>query len=240
MKSSIPFLTRVATNNFARAGEFPFTLPFLKDGLDLQLESFVTFFAGENGSGKSTLLEAIAERCGFNPAGGSRNHTYARHETESGLSSAIQLVWRKRIGQGFFLRAASFFNFATYIEETSGMRGESLHQRSHGESFLAAFENYFDLDEGIYLLDEPEAALSPARQLAFLRVLYDLSESKRGQFIVATHSPIILGFPGAKVFWFGESGLREIPYRETEHYRITRGFLENPERYLRHLFSEDE
>src|SRR6185437_3021032 len=114
LKSSIPFLTRVVTNNFVRPGEFPFTLPFLKGGLDLQLENFVTFFAGENGSGKSTLLEAIAERCGFNPAGGNRNHSYTRHETESGLSSAIQLIWRKRIGQ----------------------------------------------DEGIYLLDEPEAALS--------------------------------------------------------------------------------
>ena len=239
--SSRPFLGQIKTRKeYITPGEFPFTLPFLKDGLDLSLNRFVTFFAGENGSGKSTLLEAIAERCGFNPAGGNRNHSYKRVETESGLSSALSLSWQPRpITQGFFLRAESFFNFATYMDEVGPPRGKSFHAQSHGESFLAAFENYFDTDEGIYLLDEPEAALSPARQLAFMRILYDLTTPRRGQFIIATHSPMLLAFPGATVLWFDENGIREIPYQETEHYQIVRRFLENPQSYFRTLFSED-
>ena len=239
--SSKPFLGQIKTKmERTTPAEFPFTLPFLKDGLDLSLNRFVTFFAGENGSGKSTLLEAIAERCGFNPAGGNRNHSYKRVETESGLSSARSLSWSPRpITQGFFLRAESFFNFATYMDEVGPPRGKSFHAQSHGESFLAAFENYFDTDEGIYLLDEPEAALSPARQLAFMRILYDLSTPRRGQFIIATHSPMLLAFPGATVLWFDEGGIREIPYQETEHYQIVRRFLENPQSYLQTLFGED-
>jgi predicted ATPase len=125
------------------------------------------------------------------------------------------------------------------MDEVGPPRGKSFHAQSHGESFLAAFENYFDTDEGIYLLDEPEAALSPARQLAFLRILYDLTTPRRGQFIIATHSPMLLAFPGAAVLWFDENGIREIPYQETEHYQMVRRFLENPQSYFQTLFSED-
>lgn len=219
---------------------FPFTLPYLAGGLELPFDSFVTFFAGENGSGKSTLLEAIAENCGFNPAGGSRNHTYDHHRTESGLASDLKISWRRaQIKQGFCLRAESFFNFATYMDEVGPPRGISFHRQSHGESFLAAFERYMDTDEGIYLLDEPEAALSPARQLAFLRILYDLSVPRRGQFIIATHSPLVLAFPGASILWFDERGIIPAPYQETEHYRITKRFLDNPDSYFQTLFSDD-
>lgn len=238
---SKPFLTHAWTvKERINEGVFPYTLPYLKNGLNLSFDRFVTFFAGENGSGKSTLLEAIAERCGFNPAGGNRNHTYAHYETESGLASALKLSWstKEPIKQGFCLRAESFFNFATYMDEVGPPRGKSFHAQSHGESFLAAFERYLDTDQGIYLLDEPEAALSPTRQLAFLRILYDLSTPRRGQFIIATHSPILLAFPGASILWFGDDGISEIQYCETEHYQVTRRFLQDPDSYFRTLFSD--
>lgn len=239
--SSTPFISRISVPKAHTNEEnFPFTLPYLKDGLELSFDRFITFFAGENGSGKSTLLEAIAEKCGFNPAGGNRNHTYDHHRTESGLASELTITWRRsQIKAGFCLRAESFFNFATYMDEVGPPRGISFHRQSHGESFLAAFDRYLDSDEGIYLLDEPEAALSPARQLAFLRILYDLSVPRRGQFIIATHSPIVLAFPGASILWFNERGITPIDYRETEHYRITKRFLDNPDSYFGTLFRED-
>ncbi len=239
--SSTPFITRISVPKAnGREEDFPFTLPYLRDGLDLSFDRFVTFFAGENGSGKSTLLEAIAEKCGFNPAGGNRNHAYGHYRTESGLASDLTISWRRsQIKAGFCLRAESFFNFATYMDEVGPPGGMSFHQQSHGESFLAAFSRYLDSDVGIYLLDEPEAALSPARQLAFLRILYDLSFPRRGQFIIATHSPILLAFPGASILWFDEHGLAPIEYGETEHYRITKRFLDNPESYFATLFSDD-
>lgn len=239
--SASPFLAKVSVGREdVQEGEFPYTLPYLKDGLDLTFQRFVTFFAGENGSGKSTLLEAIAERCGFNPAGGNRNHTYAHYRTESGLASTLKLSWRRlQIKQGFCLRAESFFNFATYMDEVGPPRGESFHAQSHGESFLAAFNRYLDTDEGIYLLDEPEAALSPSRQLALLRIVYDLATPGRGQFIIATHSPILLAFPGASILWFDDRGIGPMEYRETDHYRVTKRFLEDPDSYFRTLFSDD-
>jgi predicted ATPase len=240
--SSTPFLTRISVPKPAegREEEFPFTLPYLKNGLHLSFDRYVTFFAGENGSGKSTLLEAIAEKCGFNPAGGNRNHAYDHHRTESGLASDLSLSWRRtQIKQGFCFRAESFFNFATYMDEVGSPRGISLHKQSHGESFLAAFDRYLDTDESIYLLDEPEAALSPARQLALLRILYDLSVPRRGQFIIATHSPIVLAFPGASVLWFDETGITPVEYRETEHYRLTKRFLNDPDSYFKTLFADE-
>ncbi len=147
-----------------------------------------------------------------------------------------RLSWRRsQIRQGFCLRAESFFNFATYMDEVGSPRGISFHQQSHGESFLAAFDRYLDTDEGIYLLDEPEAALSPARQLAFLRILYDLSVPRRGQFIIATHSPIVLAFPGASILWFDERGITPVEYKDTEHFRMTKRFLEDPDGYFQTL-----
>ncbi|MNP19129.1 recombination protein F [compost metagenome] len=206
----------------------------------MKLTRNVTFFVGENGSGKSTLLEAMAYQCGFNTAGGGRNNNYQLESSGSSLGEHIRLSWLPKITNGFFLRAESYYNFATHIDAVSAQQaygGRSLHEQSHGESFLSLFLNRFN-SKGIYLLDEPEAALSPSRQLAFLRLLYDLQDSS--QFIIATHSPIILGFPNAQILSFDQSRIQDIQYEETEHYQITRRFLENKERYLQQLFAERE
>ncbi|MBZ5695198.1 MAG: AAA family ATPase [Acidobacteriia bacterium] len=231
-----------------RPNEFPFSFPAIAHGLPLEFNHSVTFFVGENGTGKSTLLEAIAQKCGFNPAGGNRNHVYTRHETESPLASSLRLSWRKKVTRGFFLRAESFFNFSTYVdnlakEDPNALApygGRSLHQQSHGESFLALFQNKFRYREAIYLLDEPEAALSPSRQLAFLRILHEIDSRGEGQFIVATHSPILLAYPRATILFFDTHGISKVAYKDTEHFQLTKRFLNNPDLYLRHLLAEED
>ncbi|AJS58106.1 AAA family ATPase [Paenibacillus sp. IHBB 10380] len=220
--------------------QYPFSIPTIQTMDVIKLTSNVTFFVGENGSGKSTLLEAMAYQCGFNTAGGGRNNNYNLEASGSALGEHIRLSWLPKITNGFFLRAESYYNFATHIDSVDAQRyygGQSLHEQSHGESFLSLFVNRFS-GKGIYLLDEPEAALSPSRQLAFLRLLYDLKDTS--QFIIATHSPIILGFPDAQILSFDHSPIREIQYEETEHYQITRRFLENKKRYLNELFDDSE
>jgi predicted ATPase len=215
---------------------YPFNLPAFSNGIDLTFRSKVTFFVGENGSGKSTLLEALAECCGFNPEGGNRDHHRATFADRSPLAQALRLSWQPKISEGFFLRAESFYNFATYIDGVSNLRaygGKSLHLQSHGESFLSLFTHRFE--QGIYLLDEPEAALSPQRQLSFLKIIHDLSEPGHAQFVIATHSPIILSYPGAVLFNFDDR-MKETSYRETNHFLITRDFLNAPERFFKHLF----
>lgn len=225
---------------------YPFSLPFLHSGIfSLDIPGNVTFFVGENGSGKSTLLEAIAINCGFNPSGGSRNNTYEYKQTESSLSNALILSWSKKMTHGFFLRAESFFNFASHVDDIAesdarilaSYGDKSLHERSHGESFIALFQNRFN--EGIYLLDEPEAALSPIRQLFFLSILHSLEKAGKSQFVIATHSPILLSYPGATIYSFGKEGIHPISYRETEHYKVTKDFLDSPESFFRHLFTMD-
>ena len=137
------------------------------------------------------------------------------------------------------MRAESFYNFASYIEEVSDLRaygGRSLHAQSHGESFLALFSNRFE--QGLYILDEPEAALSPQRQLSLLKIIHDLTTPGHAQFVIATHSPIILSYPGAVLYDLDGDAMRETSYRETKHYLITRDFLNSPERFLKHLFSD--
>ncbi len=191
-------------------------------------------------------MEGIAEQCGFNLRGGNRNHnlnTGWRFEGyESALAPHLQLGWTpRRITEGFFMRAESFFNFASYIDELAvesprilnAYGGRSLHAQSHGESFLSLFNNQFEA--GIYLLDEPEAALSPARILAFMAVINTLDQSGRAQFIIATHSPMLLCYPGATIYQFDENGVHETNYRDTEHFSLTKSFLDNPDLYLRHL-----
>jgi predicted ATPase len=219
--------------------EFPFNIPAFSRGIDLSLDSKVTFFVGENGSGKSTLLEALAECCGFNPEGGSRDHHREVFAGRSPLAQALRLSWSRKVSEGFFMRAESFYNFASYIEEVSDLRaygGRSLHAQSHGESFLALFSNRFE--QGLYILDEPEAALSPQRQLSLLKIIYDLTTPGHAQFLIATHSPIILSYPGAVLYDLDGDAMRETSYRETKHYLITRDFLNSPERFLKHLFRD--
>lgn len=221
---------------------YPFTIPSIRKLEMLELRGNVTIFVGENGSGKSTLLEAIAYQCGFNTAGGGRHNTYQVHASESALGDYIRLSWLPKMTNGFFLRAESFYHFATHIDELGMYRdygGRSLHSQSHGEAFLSLFLNRFG-SKGIYLLDEPEAALSPARQLAFLRILKMLEQEGKSQFIMATHSPILLGFPGAQIINFDASPISEIRYEETDHYQITRRFLENREKVLQELWDDLE
>lgn len=228
--------------------EFPFDLPVINGkNFSIEFPSNVTFFVGENGSGKSTVLEALAVACGFNPSGGSANNQYDYRPTESSLSHALRLSWSKMMRDGFFLRAESFFNFANHLEEEKELSlqyplmgdpyasygGKSLHQMSHGESFLTLLKNRFG--RGIFFLDEPEAALSPARQLTFLSLLADMESSGKCQFVIATHSPILLAYEPSTIYSFGSDGIHAIHYKDTEHYRITKDFLDAPEVYLRRL-----
>lgn len=218
--------------------DYPFSLPYMKHMDKIEFSRSVTFFVGENGSGKSTLLEAIAFQCGFNTAGGGRNNTYEVDSSGAALGEHIRLSWLPKVTNGFFLRAESFYAFASHIDDIGGAHvygGRSLHHQSHGESFLSLFTNRFG-GRGIYLLDEPEAALSPARQLSLLRIIHDLAPSS--QFIIATHSPILMGFPDAQILSFDEERIREIAYEDTDHYTLTRRFLENRTSVLRHLFED--
>ena len=228
---------------------YPFLIPAIRTSEKLEFRSRICFFVGENGSGKSTLLEAIASQYGFGPEGGGRN--FYRQTTESSqsaapLSKALRVAFTKRTGKGFYLRAESFFNVASDVDQMAKddpasdplapYGGVSLHQQSHGESFLALLENRI-FRKGFYLLDEPEAALSPQRQLTMLGVLRDLLEDNEEiQFLIATHSPILLAYPGAQIFSFDDGAIHEIAYRETSSYKIMARFLSRPEVYLREIF----
>lgn len=227
---------------------FPFTLPAIRSLARLPLHPNVTFLVGENGSGKSTLLEAIAVGMGFNAEGGSRNFNFATRASHSDLHEHLRFVRGiERPRDGFFLRAESFYNVSTEIERLDEIPngslmmsyggGRSLHEQSHGEAFLSLFMNRFRKDS-FYALDEPEAALSPQRQLALLSRLHDLV-GQRCQFVIATHSPILMAYPNAVIYAFGEDGIRELAYEETEHYRVTHDFLANPSRMLRVLMGEE-
>jgi predicted ATPase len=226
-RTAAPFLQQIQTvPERVDHATFPFTIPAFANGIDLPLRARITFFVGENGSGKSTLLEALAECCGFNPEGGNRDHHRAVIADRSPLAQALTLTWRPKVTEGFFMRAESFYNFATYIEEVSpalgASGGRSLHRQSHGESFMALFANRFEA--GIYI------------QLSFLRVLHDLDHSGHAQFVIATHSPILLSYPGAVLFDLDGDGIQEVAYKDTRHYTLTRDFLNSPERFFKHLF----
>jgi predicted ATPase len=239
-KASAPFLRRITLlSEKVDPRRHPFNIGAFRDGLDLELGSRVTFFVGENGSGKSTLLEAVSRLCGFNVQGGGRDHQGEGSDDEDDLASALRLSWQPKATEGFFMRAESFFNFASYIDQVSNLRrygGRPLDAQSHGESFLALFLNRFD--RGIYILDEPEAALSPQRQLAFLKVIHDLEIGGQAQFLIASHSPILLAYPNATLLTLDGGPIREVAYSATEHYQLTKQFLESPDRFFRHLFGD--
>ena len=219
---------------------------YLMAGRELRFDRPVTFLVGENGSGKSTLLEAIAVACGFNPEGGTRNFRFATRETHSELGEYLTPVRKGYHRDGFFLRAESFYNVASNIDEMDeggglgakvidSYGGVSLHRQSHGESFLALVKNRFG-GEGLYLLDEPEAALSPSRLLTLLCEVHRLVEHD-SQLIIATHSPILMTYPNARLYQLGEEGIQTVDYQETEHYQLTKRFLDEPERMLHYLLN---
>lgn len=221
---------------------FPFNIPAVKHLGTLELHRNVTFFVGENGTGKSTLLEAIAVAEGFNPEGGSRHAMFKTRDTHSDqLPRKLQLN-RNLIprGDSFFLRAESFYNLSSYIEEIGMSHAygpRPLHQQSHGEAFLSLFVERLS-GNGLYLLDEPEAALSPPRQLTFLAALHELVQ-RGGQFLIATHSPILMAYPNATILQFSAGGIAPVAYQETEHYKVTRAFLTRTEMMLKELLAPE-
>jgi predicted ATPase len=242
-----PFLKRVSLlDTAAAAGDgYPFSLPFVTQrALDISFTKPVTIIVGENGSGKSTFLEALATGCGFNLAGGSANNRFG-DEKKSPLAAHLRFSWLPKVSRGFFMRAESFFNFASHIDElaredggaTLPYGGQSLHQRSHGEAFLALFENRFGRD-GLYILDEPEAALSPSRQLIFLRIIHEL-ERRNCQVIMATHAPLIMAYPTATLLKLEDGRFAETDLRSTSHYLVLREFMKDPGRFMADLLGPE-
>ena len=215
------------------------TIPAIAGVERVDFERPVTCFVGENGSGKSTLLEAMAVSYGFNPEGGTKNYSFSTFDSHSELCDSLRLIRGPRKARwGYFLRAESFYNVATAeaAYSQSGGTPQHLHEKSHGESFLATVQNNFR-GGGVYLLDEPEAALSPQRQLTLLREIHTCAQTG-AQFFIVTHSPILLGLPGAAILSFDDGPIHPIAYEETDSYQITSLFLSDRQRILRSLLEE--
>ena len=205
----------------------------LLDGTPIVFRNDVTILAGENGSGKSTILEAIAVACGFNPEGGTKNYSFSTYDSHSELYDAIRVVRGSRKARwGYFLRAESFYNVATMEERYAdeGHESQKYHEKSHGESFLALAQNQLR-PGGLYFFDEPEAALSPQRQLTLLTEIYNCA-ADGSQFIIATHSPILLGMPGAEILSFDSGVIHPCEYEDTESYQVTEMFINDRKRLL--------
>jgi len=231
--------------------QYPFCLDAVRNLSSMVLHPSVTFLVGENGSGKSTLLESIAVAWGFNPEGGTKNFKFGTYSSHSELHKFIRLSRGiKRPKDGFFLRAESFFNVATEIERLdedkspwagppikNSYGGNSLHAQSHGESFMSLVLNRFG-GNGLYILDEPEAALSPTRQMALLSKVDQLVKAN-SQFIIATHSPIIMSYPNSSIFQLGADGISKVDYEDTEHYQVTKDFLNDYKAIHRLLFENE-
>ena len=222
------------------------SVKYLLDSNTLQFDNDVTFIVGENGSGKSTLLEAIAVAYGFNAEGGTMNMSFSTHSSHSDLYKYLLIGKRQHAKDGFFLKAEGFYNVASHIDKLdnedipfapplkSSYGGVSLHEQSHGESFLAAIQNRFS-GNGLYILDEPESALSPMKLLTLLAEIKYLTD-KNSQFIISTHSPILMAYPGAKIYEIRTDGIFSVNYTDTEYYQVTKSFLDNPERTFKYLF----
>lgn len=235
--SSIIFDNSLSRNSYLN--DLPI-IKYLAEHKALNFSSNITFFVGENGTGKSTLLEAMAVAYGFNAEGGTRNFSFSTKDTHSELSEHLTLSKRDYAKDGFFLRAESLYNAATYIDEVNATHNYgdvSLHSQSHGESFLSIVQNRFS-GQGLYLLDEPEAALSPMRLMTLIVEIDNLLKNN-SQFIIATHSPILMAFPNAEILQFSESGIEKVKYYETEHYKTTKLFIEQPEKTIHYLINSN-
>lgn len=239
-----PFLRQISLkrDRIESYDEYPFSIPAVRELDCLEFHRDVTFLVGENGSGKSTLIEAIAAALGFGAQGGTKNVQLTPANDLSPLHDYLALVrGPARPRDGYFLRAESFYNVATYMDEVGylGDYGDkSLHARSHGEAFMATLNGKLRGD-GLYLMDEPEAALSPTRQMAALAIIHDLVLDN-SQLIIATHSPILLAYPRSKIVLFDGTGLSEVRYEDTEHYAVTKDFLNNHKRMLHHLLDDPD
>lgn len=205
----------------------------------LDFNNSINFFVGENGSGKSTLLEGLAIACGFNAEGGTKNYAFSTHDSHSELYNALRVIrGYKREKIGYFLRAESFYNVATQEIDYSDFKhpSQKYHERSHGESFMKLAQNYL-APNGLYFFDEPEAALSPQRQLTLLLEIYRYAKSG-SQFFIVTHSPILLGTPGANIYCFDDGHIHQCSYEDTDSYKVTKMFVNNREALLNKLLSE--
>ena len=235
--SAKPYLREISIRDDAAIDldAYPFTIPAVREMGVLALHADVTFFVGENGAGKSTVLEAIAVAMELPSEGGRKDFT-RRGQPVSALENCLRLVKSfRKPSASYFLRAESLFNVFTYLQDV-GSNAPDLHLRSHGEAFMEVMLDF--RPRGLYLLDEPEAALSPNRQLAALSAIHQLVKQEC-QFIIATHSPILLSYPGAKILQFDGSGITEVAYEDTEHFAVTRDFLNHYQRRLHQLLDDE-
>ncbi len=221
----------------------PFNLDLFSSGLNIKFNKPVTFILGDNGSGKSTLLENIAYKIGFNPLGGNKNHYYNDEKIRDNFNLAddMSLAWNEKTNEGFFFRAESYFSFITYLDEMQKLDpeflqpygGKSLQKQSHGESFLSLFQNKFH--RGIFILDEPEAALSPEKQFGLISIITELAKTGKAQFIISSHSPILIACPDADIYEIENGALEKIDFTQSKQFKLYKGFLDNPQRYLSYL-----
>jgi predicted ATPase len=241
-----PFLKRVwlDLDRVVEPDAYPFCLPFLREGFELEFRKPITIIVGENGAGKSTLLEGIAKLAGYDDAGGGKgyrtvDHSQAREVMGGELETALRAAWLPKITQGWFFRAESFFSVARYLDAVS-MNGPDYLSYSHGEGFLRFFEERCQGRQGIFFFDEPESALSPSRQVTFLKLLHAMRSSQICQVIMATHSPMLMAYPHAQLLHLSRTGLSPIRLEETEHFRMMREFWANPDAFMKEALAEVE
>ena len=238
------YLKKITSIWMSQNNKYPFNIPAFSKWINIEIKKPVLLLVGENWSGKSTLLKAIADNCWFNPSWWNQHHSYGE-DIENELWKKMRFSWLPKIKHGFFMRAENFLNFSDYLDQLAIIDssiyewywGVSLNKKSHGEAFFSLFKNHFK--KWIFILDEPESALSPMKQIAFLVLIKQLINNG-AQFIIATHSPIVMGIPNAQVISVSDQWIREVWYKDTEHYQITKLFLECPDRFYKEFKMDDK
>ena len=238
-----PYLRRVWLEpaRIADRAAYPFCLPFLHDDFELSFDRSITIIAGENGTGKSTLLEGIAVLAGYDEAGGGKgyrpvDHSSAMEAMGGQLSSAFRASWLPKVTNGWFFRAESFFSVARYLDQAGSPYADFL-SHSHGEGFMRFFEERCQR-QGIFIFDEPESALSPARQIEFLKLLHRMNGTGHCQVIMATHSPVLMAYPNATLLRLTKYGLEPVNLRDTDHYKVMREFCDDPKGFVEAAIAE--